>query len=72
MEFAERLHALMAERGISERELAHQVNCDRSYIHLLKHGRRRAGSVWPNSWTMLSVPRGASLPSHLRLGVKCA
>src|SRR5215471_11525093 len=43
MEFAERLRELMAERGISERELARRVNCDRSYIHLLKHGKRRAG-----------------------------
>jgi hypothetical protein len=44
MEFAERLRALMAARGISERELARRVNCDRSYIHLLRHGKRRAGS----------------------------
>src|SRR6266446_5218616 len=43
MEFAERLQALMAERGISERELARQAHCDRSYIHLLKQGKRRAG-----------------------------
>ena len=42
MEFAERLRELMAERGISERELARRVNCDRSYVHLLKHGKRRA------------------------------
>src|SRR5260370_29432809 len=43
MEFAERLRVLMAERGISERELARQAHCDRSYVHLLKQGKRRAG-----------------------------
>jgi len=44
MGFAERLCALMAERGASERALARQVVCDRSYIHLLKHGKRQPGA----------------------------
>src|SRR5260370_35379269 len=44
MGFAERLRALMAERGVSERALARQVVCDRSYIHLLKHGKRQPGA----------------------------
>lgn len=44
MGFAERLRALMAEHGVSERALARQVVCDRSYIHLLKHGKRHPGA----------------------------
>src|SRR5260370_1712489 len=44
MGFAERLRALMAERGASERALARQVVCDRSYIHLRKHGKRQPGA----------------------------
>jgi transcriptional regulator with XRE-family HTH domain len=41
MGFPERLRALMAERGISGRELARQVPCDRSYVSLLAQGKRR-------------------------------
>ncbi len=33
----------MAERDVSERELARQAHCDRSYVHLLKQGKRRPG-----------------------------
>jgi len=44
MEFAERLQELMAECGISERALARQAHCDRSYVHLLKHGKRHPGT----------------------------
>jgi transcriptional regulator with XRE-family HTH domain len=41
MGFAERLRELMAERGISGRELARRVPCDRSYISLLAQGKRQ-------------------------------
>jgi transcriptional regulator with XRE-family HTH domain len=41
MGFAERLAELMAERGISGRELARRLPCDRSYISLLTQGKRR-------------------------------
>jgi transcriptional regulator with XRE-family HTH domain len=41
MGFAERLGELLAERGISGRELARRVPCDRSYVSLLAQGRRR-------------------------------
>ena len=44
MGFADQLQALMTERGVSERELARRVSCDRSYIHLLKNGKRRPGA----------------------------
>lgn len=40
--FAERMLALMAERGISGRELARQLPCDRSYVSLLVRGKRNA------------------------------
>jgi transcriptional regulator with XRE-family HTH domain len=40
MGFAERLGELLAERGISGRELARRVPCDRSYVSLLAQGRR--------------------------------
>jgi transcriptional regulator with XRE-family HTH domain len=38
--FAGRLAELMAERGISGRELARRLPCDRSYISLLTQGKR--------------------------------
>jgi transcriptional regulator with XRE-family HTH domain len=41
MGFAERLGELLAERGISSRELARRIPCDRSYVSLLTQGRRR-------------------------------
>jgi transcriptional regulator with XRE-family HTH domain len=40
MGFPERLRALMEERGISGRELARRVPCDRAYISLLANGKR--------------------------------
>lgn len=41
MGFPERLRTLMAERGISGRELARRANYDRSYVSLLVNGKRR-------------------------------
>jgi len=41
MGFAERLAELMAERGISGRQLAGLLPCDRSYVSLLVQGKRR-------------------------------
>jgi transcriptional regulator with XRE-family HTH domain len=41
MGFSERLRSLMAERGISGRELARRIPCDRSYVSLLAQGKRR-------------------------------
>jgi transcriptional regulator with XRE-family HTH domain len=41
MGFAERLAELLTERGVSGRELARRIPCDRSYVSLLAQGRRR-------------------------------
>ncbi|WP_433138736.1 helix-turn-helix domain-containing protein [Actinomadura nitritigenes] len=41
MTFGEKLRALMAERGISQRRLAAQVPCDDGYISKLINGRKR-------------------------------
>jgi transcriptional regulator with XRE-family HTH domain len=41
MGFAERLGELLAAQGISGRELARRIPCDRSYVSMLLSGRRR-------------------------------
>ncbi len=41
MGFAEALRALMAERGISGRELARRVPCDKGHVSRLKNGHTR-------------------------------
>src|SRR5260370_35068354 len=41
MGFAEALRALMAERGISVRELARRVPCDKGHVSRLRNGHTR-------------------------------
>lgn len=43
VDFAERMHALMAERGLGTRALARAVPCDSALISRLAHGRQ-----WPS------------------------